>query len=427
MNQRKIKAVNTTRFQASFMLVGLVWLACATLTQAAGKAAHPANATGTAAAVSGSTDLLLYNPINGSATYGTLYADGHFLTAAYHPPYSWTRGWSHIVKTNGVLFFYRESDGLWATSRADQNGYATTLRSGYTGIAKIGQGLVDVVSTPNGILICRGGPRRDTQYAGGGIVGQVGNDGSFRVTYAGNFAAWAKVVYTPNGLVFYKSNYLGTGYVAVGRIQPNGAFVQTYSSTLAGQWLENEVIAVGNDLVFLAYAHYVHVFPETTFNHVTGRYRVGGITSSGQFALRSELCSPALAGGFLVPTVIGNDLFLYAAEDTVFSPDDPSLFTDSFTRLVQSGWGMVASFGGSGIFYPNPSCRGKLIIKQEHSEGSFGNGYKIISTANGIFFYHPTFGSVRVGSFDVDGNFIETQNIPNWLDPGYRMVVNVTD
>ncbi len=37
MNQRKIKAVNTTRFQASFMLVGLVWLACATLTQAAGQ------------------------------------------------------------------------------------------------------------------------------------------------------------------------------------------------------------------------------------------------------------------------------------------------------------------------------------------------------------------------------------------------------
>src|SRR5262245_53513701 len=120
MTQQGINAIKTNRFLANLVLVGLLWLAFAVLAQAAAMrmpapgamAPHPANTTGAAANVG--SDLLLYNPTNGSATYGTLYEDGHFLTSAYYPPNSWTRGWSHIVRANGILFFYRQSDGLWA-------------------------------------------------------------------------------------------------------------------------------------------------------------------------------------------------------------------------------------------------------------------------------------------------------------------------
>ena len=314
----------------------------------------------------------------------------------------------------------------------------TLLRSGYTGIAKIGDGLVHVVSTPNGILICRGGPAITNNpygprgpFAGGGIVGQVGSDGSFRVTYASNFSPWAKIVYTPNGLVFWQLALSGVDkrVIAVGRIQPNGAFVQTYSGIVEFPIAEHEVIAVGNDLIFMRYATFAsniqfYSYLRSDLPRLDGAYRLGGISSSGQFALKSTLCSPALAGGYLVPTVIGNDVFLYVAEDGAFPFD--SFF--GFTNLKQSGWAMVASFGGSGYFYPDRSCRGKLIIKQEHPEGSFAAGWhNIVNTANGIFFHNPNNGSVMVGSLDVNGNFTETQNIPNWLDPGYSMVVNVTD
>ena len=106
MAQRKINAVNTHRFQASLLLVGLFWLACATLAQAAGNhvpgraklatnsSVHPGNAT-RATAATGSSGILLYNPINGAATYGTLYADGHFLATANFPPNAAASGWSH--------------------------------------------------------------------------------------------------------------------------------------------------------------------------------------------------------------------------------------------------------------------------------------------------------------------------------------------
>lgn len=428
MAQHRINVVTPNKHQASLFLVGLLWLALATCAQAAGRdtpgrtemGAHPANATSAAAASVGS-DLLLYNPDNGSATFGTLYADGQFITSAYYPPYSWTRGWSHVVRANGMLFFYRQSDGFWATTRADQNGYTTTLRSGYTSIAQIGRGFVHVVSTPNGILICRGSLERFFPTLGGGIVGQVGSDGSFRVTYSGRFDAWAKVLNTPNGLFFWKPDG-ATVAVAAGRIQPNGIFVQTFGSYLSDSWHEQEVVAVGNNLIlFTKPINYPSI---DGVRALLGKYRVAEINSASQFALKSKECSQTLPSGFISPTVIGNDLFLYA-----FSGGEADHYLNpGAAPFILPGWATVLTFGGSEYFYPNPLCKGKPIIKQEYPEGSFAAGWsKIVNTANGVFFHNPNTGAVMVGNFDGDGNFTQTQGLGNWLAPGYTMVIKVTD
>jgi hypothetical protein len=253
---------------------------------------------------------------------------------------------------------------------------------------------------------------------GGGLVGQVGSDGAFRVTHTANFSSWGDVVYTPNGLVFFKSSY-STGIVAVGRIQPNGVFVQTDSKILDGGWRETEVYAVGNDLIFFDYAH--DFWGELLYPQLSGRYRVGEANGSGQLTLRSEECSPELAGGVVIPAVLGNSLLLYAAQDT------PEYHQFSYTRKVQAGWALVAAFRQPS-YYLNPSCWGKLRIKQEYQEGSFAARWeKIVHTSNGVFFHSPSTGAAMVGQFDAYGNFTQTHDLPDWLEAGYWQVINVTD
>jgi len=429
MAQQAINAAKANRRLASLILVGLLWIIAPAIVwagdsgaRANGGVAPLASKAAGKMAVGTSSGLLLYNPANGGGTTGVVYPGGQFYTQVYYPPGSFATGWSHIVRANGLLFFYRQTDGLWATARVDQNGYVSTLRSGYLGITPAYNGtpyFIHVVSTPNGIVICHGSRDNYDPEPGGGIVGQVGSDGSFRVTQNANFAVWANVVNTPNGLMFFKIDVNSRSMiVAVGRIQPNGVFVQTYSTSLPVLWLGTQIVALGNDLVFLPYAYWTSI---SLFPQLSGQQQVGTVTSAGQFTLRSSDCSPDLAGGYVIPAVIGSDLFLYAQADT------PSGDYTVYRRRVQAGWAAVGTIS-SGNIYLDPACRGKLSVKREYPGGSFSPGWdQIVYTTNGVFFYNSSNADAAVGSFDAAGNFTQTQSLYNQLNGGYKFVVNITD
>lgn len=427
MTRNELSAAKTSRHLATAGLVGLLWLALTALAQTAAGGAWIKTETtaSTAVATGNGSGILLYNSTNGAAQYGTIYADGHFIPSANYPAGSFATGWSNIVRaSNGLLFFYRSTDGLWATVRVNTFGNVETLRQGYTGIvSEQGSGWVypmHVVNTPNGIVICRYGGRNESFQTRGGLVGQVGSDGSFRVTQRPDFARWANVVNTPNGLFFW--HY---GLAAVGRIQSNGSFVQTYGQNLGYFWSVDKAIAVGNDLLLFDYARdfYGTALIGASGGLWSGRYRVGGVNSSGQFALRSEGCSPQLAGGYIIPAVLGNNLFLYAAQDT---PED-TYPAPIYVRRVQAGWAMISAFRPANNF-TNPDCWGKLAIKQEHPAGTFASGWnKIVYTANGVFFYDVYTGATLVGQFDATGGFTPTHDLPAWFEAGYSHIINVTD
>ncbi len=427
MTRNELSATKTCGHLATALLVGVLWLTLTAMAQAAGGGAlsktvmaAPGATTISSATSNSGSGLLLYNPSNGAATYGTVTVDGHFLPTAYYPPGTFATGWSHIVRANGVLFFYRESDGLWATVRVYTDGSLVMLNYGYINFyyPPAGHGM-NVVSTPNGILICRNGGRMRLDNLSGGLVGQVGNDGYFRVTHTADFAWWNKVVNTPNGLFFYR-NAAVTWTVAVGRIQPNGVFTQTDSEENISGSLENEVLALGNDLIIFGYARDITGIP--LYPQLSGHYRVGSVNSFGQFELRGEECSPQLAGGYIIPAVLGNNLFLYAANDT-----PQNQVPGTYVRTVNAGWALVGAFRQPS-YYLNPSCWGKLQIKQEYQGGSFAAGWeKIVHTSNGVFFHSPSTGAAMVGRFDTYGNFTQTHDLPDWLEAGHSHVINVTD
>ena len=174
------------------------------------------------------SDVLFYNPNNGAATIGRIEADGQFYSLFTYPAGSFATDWSHIVRaSNGLLFFYRQTDGFWAVGRPDANVGFVTLRTGYLGFydARAGNTIPNfhVVSTPNGIVICHGATWHYT--AEDGLIGQVRSDGLFQVTQSLNLGQWTNVVNTPNGVFFLKAHggFTSSPFV-VGRVLSNGAF-----------------------------------------------------------------------------------------------------------------------------------------------------------------------------------------------------------
>jgi hypothetical protein len=200
----------------------------------------------------------------------------------------------------------------------------------------------------------------------------------------------------------------------------NGAFSQTHSGTTDRVALDHEVVAIGNDLVFLPYARR---FPDglSLYPQLSGSYRVGGISSNGQFALRnSTWCAGALAGGYVIPAVLGNDLLLYSVQD---GNDYGSPL--SFSRLVLGGWAQLSTFQQPSNFIPY-ACWGQLKTKYELPEGFFSRGWsEIVPTANGTLMHNPDDGATVVGSFNADGTF--SQLSYNLLDVGYWKVINMTE
>jgi hypothetical protein len=89
--------------------------------------------------VQAASDVLFYNPTNGSATIGSIEADGQFSSSFHYPPGSFSANWSHIVKANnGFLFFYRQTDGFFAVGRPDANVGFVTRQTGYLTIYTCG-------------------------------------------------------------------------------------------------------------------------------------------------------------------------------------------------------------------------------------------------------------------------------------------------
>jgi hypothetical protein len=369
------------------------------------------------------SDLLFYNSTNGAATIGRIDADGQFSSLFNYPSGSFTSNWSHIVRaSNGLLFFYRQTDGLWAVGRADDTVGFVTLRSGHLSVYDSSAGYYlpnfNVVSTRYGILICRGASW--SKQPTGGLIGQVRPDGLFIVTQYPNISHWTNVVDTPNGVFFLRAHGgLLPSPFAVGRILPNGTFLQTHSGNTADVVMEQNVVAIGNDLLFLPYARYVY---GSLWPQLSGAYRVGGINSSSKLDLRNRTwCGATLAGGFVIPIVLGNDLLLYSVEDG-YSPQGGHA---NFTRLILGGWAQINTFEQSSDFIPS-ACWGQLKTKYEFSEGFLSRGWsRIVHTANGTLMHNPIDGATVVGSFSADGTF--SQLSYNLIDAGYTTVIKMAE
>src|SRR5262245_17127291 len=204
------------------------------------------------------SDVLFYNPRNGAATIGRIEADGQFYSLFNYPAGRFATDWSHIVRaSNGLLFFYRQRDGFWAVGRPDANVGFVTLSIGYLDIYDLLAGSsfrdIFVVNTPNGIVIYRTGLLG--LHPTNGIIGQVRSNGLFQVTDSHFYLGpMTNIVNTPNGVFFLRAHGgLVPSQFAVGRVLANGAFSQTHSGATSVT-LDHEVVAIGDDLVFLPYA-----------------------------------------------------------------------------------------------------------------------------------------------------------------------------
>jgi hypothetical protein len=373
------------------------------------------------------SDVLLYNPTNGAATIGRIDAGGQFAAQFHYPAGSFSANWSHIVRaSNGLLFFYRQTDGFWAVGRSDANVGFVTLRTGRVSIYDARAGYLvpnfHVVSTPNGILICPGAMWYYTAEVS--LIGQVRSDGLFQVTQYAKLGQWTNIVNTPNGVFFLRAHAGFTSWpFAVGRVLASGAFSQTHNGIAdiaSGESMSYEVVAIGNDLVFLPYARNA-LQPGLLHKQFSGHYSVGGISSNGQFTRRnSTWCAAALAGGHIIPVVLGNDLLLYSVWD---GNDYGS--TSSFSRVALGGWAQLSTFQQPSNFIPY-ACWGQLKTKYELPEGFFSRGWsRIVPTANGTLMHNPDDGATVVGSFNADGTF--SQLSYNLLDVGYAKVINLTE
>jgi hypothetical protein len=375
------------------------------------------------------SDVLLYNPTNGAATIGRIDAGGQFAAQFHYPAGSFSANWSHIVRaSNGLLFFYRQTDGFWAVGRSDANVGFVTLRTGRVSIydARAGHLVPNfhVVSTPNGILISPGAMLSYTAEVS--LIGQVRSDGHFQVTQYAKLGQWTNIVNTPNGVFFLLAEATYTSWpFAVGRVLANGTFSQTHSgiadkSPIYG--FRCEVVAIGNDLVFLSYAR-EGLAPGLLDRQFSGHHIVGGISNNGQFARRnSTWCAAALAGGYIIPVVLGNDLLLYSVWD---GNDYGYGLPWHFSRLVLGGWAQLSTFQQPSDFIPY-ACWGQLKTKYELPEGFFSRGWsRIVPTANGTLMHNPDDGATVVGSFNADGTF--SQLSYNLLDVGYTKVINLTE
>jgi hypothetical protein len=230
-------------------------------------------------------------------------------------------------------------------------------------------------------------------------------------------------VNTPNGVFFLRAHGgLIPSPFAVGRILSNGIFLQTHSGSI-NVGLGNNVIAIGSDLVFMPYP-YLGLAGYSLYPQVSGRHRVGGIDSNGQFELRnSTWCAAALAGGNIIPVVLGNDLLLYSVQDG--GSPSPYPYENLFSRLVLGGWAQINTFQQPSDFTPY-ACWGQLKTKYEFPEGFFSRGWsKILPTANGVLMHNPGDGAIVVGSFNADGAF--SQISYNLIDTGYTMVIKMTE
>jgi hypothetical protein len=371
------------------------------------------------------SDVLFYNPANGSATIGRVEGDGQFSSSFHFPSGSFAANWSHIVRTsNGFLFFYRQTDGLFAVGRFDANVGFVTLQAGHLAIYDSRAGYLipnfNVVSTPNGILICRGGTWHETQE--GGLIGQVRNNGLFQVTQYLKIGGWTNVVNTPNGLFLLRSHSgLILSQFAVGRILSNGIFSQTHSGFI-NVGMGNNVVAIGNDLVLLAYAR--DPLGLSLYPQISGEYRVGGVDSNGILELRNRTwCASSLAGGNVIPVALGNSLLLYAVWDA-WNPS-PTSYPQPFTRSVLGGWAQINTFQPPSDLIPY-DCWGQLETKSEFPEGFFSRGWsKIVHTVNGTLMHNPDDGATVVGSFNADGTF--SQLSYNLVDTGYTMLIKMTE
>lgn len=371
------------------------------------------------------SDVLFYNPTNGAATIGRIVADGQFSSSFYYPPGSFATKWSHIVKaSNGFLFFYRQTDGFFAVGRPDANVGFVTRQTGYLSLydARAGDTVppFKVISTQNGILIFRGyDPYLKQDDA---LIGQIRSNGLFYVTQYPKLGAWSRVATTPNGIFFLRVNggVLNSAF-SVGRILPNGVFSQTHSgNTDIPFWYD--VMSVGNDLVFLAYAR--DVLGLSLYPQISGEYRVGGVDSNGIFELRNRTwCASSLAGGNVIPVALGNSLLLYSVWDA-WSPS-PTSYPQPFTRSVLGGWAQINTFQPPSDLIPY-ACWGQLETKSEFPEGFFSRGWsKIVHTVNGTLMHNPDDGATVVGSFNADGTF--SQLSYNLVDTGYTMLIKMTE
>jgi thermolysin len=312
----------------------------------------------------GGSNLFFYNSNNGSGAIVNVTSDGALKQLSGYGASSFSYGWSAIVPSRNQLFFYQSSSGLYAVAKPDQNGALVTVDKGV-----LETQMDFVVSTDNSILLV-------SNESHTGVIGQIDASGKFNITQTmlNAFGTWSKIVDTEYGLFFYNSV---NGTVAIGNVSAIGQWSQTFGQANALP-TGLDMVAVEGDNILL-------------YNSGSGGYALGVVDGTGKFRRTAiSACGASLPSGYTTITAVGSQLFLY----------------NQFTGAAAVGEIRHLTYLQQVIY---PGCDNQLSITKAYPAGNFSQGWtKIISTAEGMFFYNFLNGVVAVGHLNADGSFTQT-------------------